>query len=107
MWGKKREKEGTAHQQLSKRDVREMQKKNVDEIEKVSVIVCDEITSSQGYVECESLRLEFARFVFQKAVVIYSRFWRLYERGIATICRPANVVTGSLRLQHRACCVLV
>lgn len=35
VWGKKREKEGTANQQLSKRDLREMQKKNVDEIEKV------------------------------------------------------------------------
>lgn len=35
VWGKKKEKEGTANQQLSKRDLREMQKKNVDEIEKV------------------------------------------------------------------------
>lgn len=42
MWGKKREKEGTADQQLSKRDIREIQKKNVDEIEKVGVSVCDE-----------------------------------------------------------------
>lgn len=45
VWGKKREKEGTADQQISKRDVRDMQKKNVDEIEKVSVSVCDEIAS--------------------------------------------------------------
>ncbi|CAM9859257.1 unnamed protein product, partial [Hapterophycus canaliculatus] len=35
VWGKKKEKEGTANQQLSKRDLREMQKKNVNEIEKV------------------------------------------------------------------------
>lgn len=35
VWGKKREKEGTAHQQLTKRDMREMQKKNVEEIQKV------------------------------------------------------------------------
>eukprot|EP00903_Cladosiphon_okamuranus_P015664 g14466.t1 len=35
VWGKKKEKEGTADRQLSKREIREMQKKNVDEIEKV------------------------------------------------------------------------
>ncbi|CAM9186514.1 unnamed protein product [Pylaiella littoralis] len=34
VWGKKREKEGTSDQQFSKRDIRDMQKKNVDEIEK-------------------------------------------------------------------------
>lgn len=37
MWGKKKEKEGTADRQLSKRELREMQKKNVDEIEKVTL----------------------------------------------------------------------
>lgn len=41
VWGKKREKEGTANQQLSKRDIREIQKKNVDEIEKVSVFAME------------------------------------------------------------------
>ncbi|CAM9269242.1 unnamed protein product [Scytosiphon promiscuus] len=38
VWGKKKEKEGTANQQLSKRDMREMQKKNVNEIEKVRFV---------------------------------------------------------------------
>lgn len=37
VWGKKKEKEGTADKQLSKREAREMQKKNVDEIEKVTL----------------------------------------------------------------------
>ncbi len=35
VWGKKKEKEGTSHQQLSKRELRDMQRKNVEEIEKV------------------------------------------------------------------------
>lgn len=37
VWGKKKEKEGTADRQLNKRELREMQKKNVDEIEKVTL----------------------------------------------------------------------
>lgn len=40
VWGKKKEKEGTADRQLSKREIREMQKKNVDEIEKVTCRAC-------------------------------------------------------------------
>ena len=43
VWGKKKEKEGTADQQLSKRDLREMQKKNVEEIEKVTVAFAEGI----------------------------------------------------------------
>lgn len=35
VWGKKKEKEGTANQELSKRDLREMRKEKIDEIEKV------------------------------------------------------------------------
>lgn len=35
VWGKKKEKEGTSDVQLTKRDLRDQQKKNVDEIEKV------------------------------------------------------------------------
>ncbi|CAN0379299.1 unnamed protein product, partial [Ectocarpus sp. 13 AM-2016] len=35
VWGKKKEKEGTADKLLTKRDMRDMQKKNIDEIEKV------------------------------------------------------------------------
>lgn len=35
VWGKKKEKEGNADKQFSKRELRDMQKKNVDEIEKV------------------------------------------------------------------------
>lgn len=35
MWGKKKEKEGTADQLVTKREQRDSQKKNVEEIEKV------------------------------------------------------------------------
>lgn len=35
VWGKKKEKEGTANQELSKRGVREMRKEKIEEIEKV------------------------------------------------------------------------
>lgn len=35
VWGKKKEKEGTANQELSKRDLREMRKEKIEEIEKV------------------------------------------------------------------------
>ncbi|CAM9983823.1 unnamed protein product [Ectocarpus sp. 12 AP-2014] len=35
VWGKKKDKEGTADKLLTKRDMRDMQKKNIDEIEKV------------------------------------------------------------------------
>lgn len=35
VWGKKREKEGNADQTVTKKEQRDMQKKNVEEIEKV------------------------------------------------------------------------
>lgn len=39
VWGKKKEKEGTADKLLTKRDMRDMQKKNIDEIEKVQTFM--------------------------------------------------------------------
>ena len=42
MWGKKKEKEGTANQVVTKREQREAQKRNVEEIEKV----CNEFMNS-------------------------------------------------------------
>lgn len=86
MWGKKKEKEGTADRQISKREVREMQKKNVDEIEKVTFRVCGKRAT---YPRCYSVCIQFPFHYFYRFCVLCSDW--LTDTELVVLCDGGNI----------------
>lgn len=84
VWGKKKEKEGTADRQLSKREIREMQKKNVDEIEKVTFGACGEraISPRGNEIQVSSRLCMIHAHIFFSCVLVREALtdWLAYVR---------------------------
>ena len=80
MWGKKKEKEGTADRQLSKRELREMQKKNVDEIEKVTFTsIISRRRLKQDYISVFIRRFCLEIYILYSVLLSSEEQWLLTE----------------------------